>query len=254
MAFTEDLVSIVTPVYNAEEYLEETIESVLAQGYSHWEWYLVNDCSTDQSKEVAAPYLEQDPRLHWIDLKENSGAAVARNAGIEAGKGQYIAFIDSDDVWKPEKLQRQLHFMKENKVYFSYTNFSMMAEDGKITKARADLPLSLDYEGLLRNTAISCTSVIIDRNQVGDFRMPLLRKGQDTATWLMLLRTREDLKAYCFDEPMHAYRQHPGSISSNKLKALKRTWHIYRHVEKLPLTKASYVFVSYVWHAIQRRL
>lgn len=245
-------ISIITPVYNAEAFLDETIQSVLGQTYPHFEYLLVNDCSQDRSQEIIESY-QYDSRIRLINLEENSGAAVARNRGLEAAQGQYIAFIDSDDVWSPNKLAEQLAFMDHEKLAFTYTNFAQMSQDGQITKERIKLPKQLSYTDLLKNTAIACSTVMIDRTIVGDFQMPLVRKGQDTATWLILMRTR-GIKAYGLDRVLNHYRKVEGSISSNKLGALKRTWNTYYNLEKLPLPKAIYYFTCYVFNAVARRI
>lgn len=248
----QELVSVITPVYNAERFIRDTIDSVLAQTYTDFELILVDDQSTDSSVEIIKGYQAQDERVKLIQLEQNSGAAVARNSGIEAAKGQYIAFIDSDDRWSENKFAKQLAFMKNNDYSFSYTNFALVNEEGELLKESVDLPKSLNYEGLLKNTAIACSTVVIDRNQVGDFRMPLVRKGQDTATWLMLMR-ETGVTAYGVEDVLNYYRQVEGSISSNKIGALKRTWNTYRNLEKLPLFKCIYYFSLYVFNAIRRR-
>ncbi|MGX7091482.1 glycosyltransferase family 2 protein [Hutsoniella sourekii] len=245
-------VSIITPVYNAERFIEATIDSVVNQTYSDFEYLLINDCSSDSSRERILKRAETDPRIKLIDLAQNSGAAVARNKGLEMAKGRYIAFIDSDDCWLPNKLTSQLQFMQENDYDFTYTNFALVDEEGAILKEAVPLPKQLNYQQLLKNTAIACSTVVIDRHTVGDFRMPLVRKGQDTATWLMLMR-EQGLTAYGLDQVLNHYRQVAGSISSNKLRALKRTWHTYRHLEKLPLWQCLYYFTSYVLNAVKRR-
>lgn len=251
--FRPGLVSIVTPVYNAADFLAETIESVLAQTYTHFEYILVNDCSTDASPSLLADFAQADSRIHIIDLPENSGAAVARNRGIEAASGQYIAFVDSDDVWLVDKLSKQVRFMEEYGYAFTYTNFAQVSQEGDMLKKSVDLPKTLAYEDLLKNTAIACSTVMIDRFQTGDFRMPLVRKGQDTATWLMLMRTRK-IQAHGLDQVLNRYRKVEGSISSNKFGALRRTWYTYYHLEELPFFKAAYYFVWYVINAILRRI
>lgn len=247
----ESIVSIITPVYNAEKFLSETIESVLNQGYKSFEFLLVDDCSSDRSAEIIKKYSEKDSRIKYIKLSENSGAAVARNTGIEAAKGRYIAFIDSDDLWYPEKLQKQLDFMNATNEGFTYTNFEHITEEGKVLTSPS-LPKKLNYSGLLKNTAIACSTVVIDRDIIGDFRMPLVRKGQDTATWLRILREHDN--AYLLDEVLNQYRGREGSLSSDKIGALKRTWNTYKKLEKLPLHKAVYYFGFYVWNALRRRM
>ncbi|ALZ87344.1 glycosyl transferase [Aerococcus urinaeequi] len=253
MTFEANLISIVTPVYNAERFIAETIKSVQAQEYTNWELLLVNDQSTDNSQFIIEEFAIEDNRIKVINLAENSGAAVARNTGIAASKGQYIAFVDSDDAWDSDKLIRQIAFMQKGGIAFSYTDFRLVDEQGNVLKEKANVPVSLDYTGLLKNTAIACSTVMIDREQIGDFRMPLVRKGQDTATWLQIMR-ETGIKAYGINLPLNSYRQVAGSISSDRIGALKRTWNTYYNLEKLPLPKASYYFASYVMNAILRRL
>lgn len=244
-------VSVITPVYNAEKFLKETIESVLQQTYVNFEYLLIDDCSTDNSADIVKNYAELDSRIQYIKLKENSGAAVARNTGLEHAKGRYIAFIDSDDIWYAEKLEKQLKFMRNENEAFTYTKYVHISEDGEVQSA-PDFPERLDYSGLLKNTAIACSTVVIDRRIIGDFRMPLVRKGQDTATWLKILRNHD--YAYLVDEVLNQYRGREGSLSSDKVSALKRTWNTYRNIEKLPLPKAIYYFGFYIFNAVKRRL
>jgi teichuronic acid biosynthesis glycosyltransferase TuaG len=248
---SKPVVSVVTPVYNAEDFLSETIESVLKQTFESFEHLLVDDCSTDSSANIVKEYAKKDSRVKYIKLPENSGAAVARNTGIEHAQGRYIAFIDSDDVWYPEKLTKQLQFMNDNNEAFTYTKYEHMTEDGEI-QGSPEFPEKLSYSGLLKNTAIACSTVVIDRQVIGDFRMPLVRKGQDTATWLKILRNHD--YAYLVDEVLNQYRGREGSLSSDRVSALKRTWNTYRNIEKLPLHKAVYYFGFYVFNAVKRRL
>jgi teichuronic acid biosynthesis glycosyltransferase TuaG len=248
---TEHFISIITPVYNAEEYLAETIKSVLNQSYEDFEYILVDDCSPDNSADIIQRFAKKDDRVKYVKLEENSGAAVARNKGLELAKGNFIAFIDSDDKWYTTKLEKQLSFMLDNNIGFSYTKFDLIHQNGEIKKSNVQLPMKLSYTGLLKNTAIACSTVMINKDIVGEFRMPLVRKGQDTATWLKILRTQE--YAYLVDEVLNQYRSVPSSLSSNKFQALKRTWNTYYNLEKLPLPKAIYYFSWYVINAILRR-
>lgn len=244
-------VSVITPVYNAEKFLSETIESVLNQTNKSFEYLLVDDCSTDYSANIIQEYAKNDSRIKYIKLRENSGAAVARNTGLENATARYIAFIDSDDMWYPEKLEKQLNFMQDENKAFTYTKYERISEEGELLGAPG-FPSKLNYSGLLKNTAIACSTVVIDREVIGDFRMPLVRKGQDTATWLKILKTHD--YAYLIDEVLNQYRTRKGSLSSNKTGALKRTWNTYRNIEKLPLPKAAYYFIFYVLNAIKRRM
>ena len=246
------LVSIVTPVYNSEKFISETIESIQSQTYRNWELLLIDDCSKDNSYEIIKNYMQNDDRIKYIKLEKNSGAAVSRNTGIKNAKGRFIAFIDSDDLWEAKKLEIQVKYMLENKLGFSSTSYRYIKEDGTRTNKIAKAPNKINYNGLLKNTIIGCSTVLIDRNIIGDFTMPLVRRGQDTATWLQLLK--KEKYAYGISEALVNYRLVGNSISSNKITALKRTWNTYRNVEKLGLLKSSYVFCFYVFNAIKKRI
>lgn len=249
---SEYLVSIVTPVYNSEKFISETIDSIQNQTYKHWELILVDDCSSDNSYDIISKYIKYDKRIRYIKLEKNSGAAVSRNTGIKNAKGRFIAFLDSDDIWLPEKLEKQVKYMLDKKIGFTFTSYRYMKEDGTKTNKVAKAPYKINYNGLLKNTIIGCSTVVLDRQIVGDFLMPLVRKGQDTATWLMILRNQK--YAYGMEEILVDYRLVGNSLSSNKIKALKRTWNIYRSVEKINVFKSTYVFCFYVFNAIKKRL
>lgn len=248
----ENFVSIVTPVYNSEKFISYTIESVINQTYQNWEMIIVDDCSRDDSANIIEKYCLADTRIKYIKLEKNSGAAVARNVGIDISKGRFIAFLDSDDLWEPEKLEKQIKFMEENKIGFSFTSYRLIDEEGNDLNKVITVPSKVNYDDLLKNTIIGCLTVVIDKNIIGDFRMPLVRAGQDTATWLSILR--RGFEAYGINEPLARYRKVNGSISSNKIKALKRTWNTYKNIEKLPFPKLCYVFTCYVINAIRKRI
>ena len=248
----EPLVSIITPVYNAERFLSDTIKSVQNQTYKNWEMLLVDDCSKDNSAQIIKEFQKYDDRIKYIKLEKNSGASVSRNTGIKNAKGRFIAFVDSDDIWKPEKLEVQVKYMLENNLGFTFTSYRYMKEDGELTNKVAKAPSKINYNGLLKNTIIGCSTVVIDTDIVEYFEMPLVRRGQDTATWLQILR--KEKYAYGIDKDLVYYRLVGESLSSNKIIALKRTWNTYRNVEKLGLIKSSYVFCFYVFNAIKKRI
>lgn len=248
----EPLVSIITPVYNAERFLADTIKSIQSQSYKNWELLLIDDCSKDRSSNIIKEFQKEDSRIKYIKLEKNSGASVSRNVGIENAKGKFIAFVDSDDIWESNKLKIQIEYMLKNNLGFTFTSYRYMKEDGKLTNKVAKAPEKINYTGLLKNTIIGCSTVVIDREIVGDFRMPLVRRGQDTATWLQILRNEP--YAYGIEEALVNYRLVGNSLSSNKIKALKRTWNTYRNVERLSILKSSYVFCFYVINAIRKRL
>ena len=248
----EPLVSIITPVYNAERFLSDTIKSVQNQTYKNWEILLIDDCSKDNSAQIIKEFQKYDNRIKYIKLKKNSGASVSRNEGIRNAKGRFIAFVDSDDIWKPEKLEIQIKYMLKENLGFTFTSYRYMKENGELTNKIAKAPSKINYNGLLQDTIIGCSTVVIDKDIVDYFEMPLVRRGQDTATWLQILR--KEKYAYGIEQDLVNYRLVGESLSSNKIIALKRTWNTYRNVEKLGLLKSSYVFCFYVFNAIKKRI
>lgn len=242
------LVSIITPAYNAETYIQEAISSVQAQEYQNWEMIIVDDCSTDATPNVVGRAAQQDARIRYERLKQNSGAAVARNRALELAQGRYVAFLDADDRWKPNKLVRQLEFMRQNGYGFTFTGYEIIGRTGG---GFIQVPKSQNYVDALKNTAIGCLTVIIDRAQSGNFQMPNYRRGQDHLTWLMLLKA--GMTAYGLNENLAEYRKTgSGSLSGNKFKALKRQWHNYRKVEALPLLPCCYYYLCYIVNALKK--
>ena len=160
--------------------------------------------------------------------------------------------MDSDDLWEPEKLEIQISYMLEKNLGFTFTSYRYMKENGVKTNKVAKAPFKINYNGLLKNTIIGCSTVVIDREIIGEFEMPLVKRGQDTATWLQILRNEK--YAYGIQKDLVNYRLVGDSLSSNKIKALKRTWNTYRNVEKLNIFKSSYVFCFYVYNAIKKRI
>ncbi len=245
-----DLVSIITPAYNSEKYISEAIESVLNQTYTNWEMIIVNDVSTDNTELIIKKYVDQDSRIKLINLKENSGAAVARNTALKVAQGRFIAFLDSDDRWKQNKLEKQIKFMLENNYYFTFTSFEYIIDENNSQKKIFRVPKSLNYSEGLKNTSIGCLTVVIDRDKVGDFEMPLVRRGQDNLTWLMLMK--KGIIAYSLNENLAEYRKVKGSLSNSKIKALKRQWYNYRKIIKLPFFKCCYYYGYYVVNNLKK--
>ena len=245
--YVDRMVSIVTPVYNKARHVGECIESVIAQTYPCWELLLIDDASQDHSDAVIRRYLGRGYPIRYVRLRQNSGAAAARNRGLEMARGRYVAFIDADDVWTPNKLRLQIEWMTARDLGFTYTAIEMIDENGRLLRGKRPVIPKVDYRTLLSHTVIACSSVVLDRAKVGDFRMPPVRKGQDFATWLSLLRGGG--KAYGLDQVCVRYRVAPGSVSADKLGALRRTWHIYRKFEHLGFFRSCGCFLSYAWHA-----
>ncbi|MDQ0154195.1 glycosyltransferase family 2 protein [Robertmurraya andreesenii] len=246
----QDLVSIITPAYNCGQYISETIDSVVAQTYFNWEMIIVNDKSTDNTEEVIRKYIKKDSRIKLINLNENSGAAFARNKALEKANGRFIAFLDSDDKWKKDKLSKQIDFMLSNNFGFTFTSYEYIKDEKNNKDKIFCVPQSLNYSQALKNTIIGCLTVVIDKNIIGDFRMPLVRRGQDNLTWLMILKKGHI--AYGLNESLAEYRRVSGSLSNNKFKALKRQWSNYRNVIKLPLIKCIYYYLFYVLNNVKK--
>ena len=249
----EDLVSIVVPVYNAERFLDETINTVLNQTYTNWELLLINDCSKDKSKDIYKKY-KSDKRIIWYDQEKNGGAALARNKGIELSKGKYICFLDADDLWDKEKLEKQINFIKDNNYTFTFTGYEFADENGKPTGKKVYVPNKINYKKALKNTTIWTSTVMFNMDKLTkeDIYMPNVRRGQDTATWWKVLKKTD--YAYGLNEILSFYRRTNDTLSSNKIKALKRTWYLYRNVEKLNIVKSSYNFCWYCFNAVKRRV
>ena len=232
--YVEGRVSVITPVYNVEKYRDNTLESIFAQTYKDIEIVLVDDCSKDNSAQIIAKYKEKHPEIIYFLQPKNMGAGAARNKALELASGQYVAFLDSDDLWLPKKTEKQIKLMNEKKSPFSYAAIEMMDEEGKTIKGKRNLKETCDYKYLLHNTIIATSSVIIDRSMLGDFRMPLRRGGQDYATWLSLLRN--GAVACGINETLVRYRVGSNSLSSNKFKSIKQVWEIQtqdEHINKI---------------------
>ncbi len=185
-------------------------------------------------------------------MNEIQGTAVVRNTAIENSRGRFLAFLDSDDIWKPDKLEKQIKFMLDNNVGFSFTDYETITEEGNRTGNIIKVPKCVNYDYLLKNTIIGCLTVVLDKNIVGDVVMPLIRTRQDFATWLSILKKGHN--AYGLNEVLAQYRLVEGSISSNKLQAAKRNWYVYRNIEKLSLLKSLYVFSGYIYNAVKKRV
>ncbi len=251
-AYTDGLVSVIIPVYNAERFLEEALNSVLRQTYENIELVLVDDCSTDNSGQIIARMQKDYPQIHYYLQETNMGAGAARNKALELAQGRYVAFLDSDDMWLPDKIERQLALMEKTGSPFSYTAIEMMDEAGNTVKPKRKLRQTCDYGYLLHNTIIATSSVVIDRAVLGDFRMSLRRGGQDYATWLMLLRNGAIARG--INEALVRYRLVSGSLSSNKFKSIRQVWEIQTRDEKIGKIPAAFHVMCFVGNALKKYL
>lgn len=247
-------VSIVTPTYNCGDFIQETYESLRQQTFSGWEWVVIDDCSRDQTFAAIQKMAALDNRIRVFRNSSNLGAAASRNISMENSASRFVAFLDGDDVWFPEKLKSQLAFMKENDCAISFTPFVLLNESGHQKSEKkwdSNAPDIIDYKKLLKKKAtFGCSTVIVDREKTGSFQMPNLRTGQDYATWLSLLRNGNIALKY--PEPLSAYRSAAGSLSSNKFKKAARQWQIYRELENIGFAKSFYYFLNYSFRAFIR--
>ena len=248
--FQQGLVSIITPVYQAERYIEQTILSVMAQSYQDWEMILVDDCSNDRSASISKNYAEKDNRIKYCRLNKNSGAAVARNKAINSALGEYLAFLDSDDLWVPTKLEEQITFMNNHKCQFSFTRIKIIDSGNNTTKEYVPIPQKADYNYLLKRTVIATSTVIINRSTLPHFNMPLRRGGQDYATWLQLLRSID--YAYGLDECLTSYRVSSNSLSSNKLSSIRQVYEIQTEDEHISKYKAIINTICFCFYAFKK--
>ena len=249
---SQPLVSVIVPCYNMEKYIANTIESVQRQTYSHWELLIVDDASTDKTADIVKNHQKQDNRIRFFVKTKNSGIADSRNLCIKMAKGRFLAFLDSDDLWHPEKLEQQLQFMMERNIGFSYSSYDCVDETGHPLNKTIKATSNLNYDAYLRNTIIGCSTVMLDKTIVGEVVVPNFRTSEDTATWLNILK--KGFLAYSIEQPLTSYRIRQHSASSNKLKASADLWRVYRKNEKLPLIKAIAYFCSYAFNAIKKRL
>ncbi len=252
---SETLVSIIVPVYNAEKYIAETMDCVRNQTYTDWELLLVENGSLDHSVAVIEAYIKDadDDRIRLIRLPSNEGAARARNRGVAEAGGRYIAYLDADDLWVPEKLEHELRFMEENNAAFAFTGYEFADENGKGLGKVVRVPATLNYKQALKNTTIFTTTVMFDTAKIDKsmLEMPII-KSEDTALWWKILR--QGYVAYGLDENLVKYRRSGKTLSSNKLEAVRRIWNLYRKAEGMSVISSAYHFCFWAVRAVKRRV
>ena len=236
------LVSIVTPAYNCINTIKKTYDSVLSQTFKDWEWIIVEDHSKDNSFDFIKEMTRNDKRVILLRTEKNSGAAVARNVGIEKASGKFVAFLDADDLWYPEKLEKQIEFMKNNDYLLTYTDYDLLLANGK-TKQYVTKKSSFTYKSLLKTNGIGCLTAMYDASKLGKVYMPLdCEKREDHGIWLDM--TRNGLIAYKLSAILSTYRVGNGTVSSSKFKMVKYQYLLYRKHEKFNIIKSAwYVFL-----------
>ena len=243
----KEKVSIIVPMYNAEKFIGKTIESVLSQTYKNWEMLIMNDVSTDNSLAVVSEFAKKDDRINVVNTKKNMGVVKGRNHLIDLANGKYIAFLDADDYWHSQKLEKQIQFMKEKNAGISCTEYTRVKENGeKINEVVIKSEIS--YTDMLKNNYLGCLTVMYDVEKVGKRYFKELEKNEDYVLWLEIVK---DVKTiYGLKENLAYYRVLDNSRSSNKVKTAKVRWEIYRKIEKLPLLKSIYYFMHYAVRAV----
>jgi teichuronic acid biosynthesis glycosyltransferase TuaG len=226
---SEPLISIVMPAYNAERYLKEAMDSVLKQTYSNWELILIDDGSSDNTVEVATKVAANDSRIKFYINPENLGVSNTRNKGISLANGEWIAFLDSDDIWKEKKLEKQLNFSKEKKSDFTYSGVCYISENGTPYKGLFEVPLITSYQELLKQNVITCSSVLIKKNLLETVEMERDDMHEDYAVWLRILKT--GINAHGLNEPLLIYRISSTSKSGKKINSFKMTYKVFRFIE-----------------------
>lgn len=223
------LASIIMPSYNTARFIAESIQSVIGQTYQNWELIIVDDCSTDNTDEVVAPFLK-DPRIRYFHNEKNSGAAISRNRALREAKGKWTAFLDSDDLWTPDKLEKQIGFMEKNGYRFSYTNYAEIDTDGKRNGIKVTGPKRITKRGFFNYCWPGCLTVMYDRETIGLIQIADIKKNNDYAMWLKACQKAD---CYLLDEELALYRRgRAGSVSTHGIKTMIG-WHykLFREAE-----------------------
>lgn len=245
-------VSVITPAYNTAQYLSETIQSVQAQLYTDWEMIIVDDCSTDNTYEIANEAANKDKRIRVLRNEINLHVAATRNRALDVANGEYIAFLDSDDLWLPAKLEKQLRFMNAGQYALTYTAYqkfnSITGERGKVVTA----PKKMTAKQIYGNTSIGCLTVMVNRGMVGEFHMPLLGHTEDNCTWQEILN--RGYEAYGMDEILALYREGNTSLTNSKMKAAKQQWQTYREHYSFSIPRSTFYFIRYAYNAVKKHI
>ena len=245
-----ELVSVIIPTYNSEMFIKRTVYSVLNQTYKNLEVILIDDCSQDNTRDVIKMISKYDNRIRYFFQEKNQGAAVARNIGIRKARGRYLSFLDSDDLWLPEKLYKQVQVLKAGHP-FVYCAYDFINENEKLLGGKCRIKSEVTYKDELTKTFISTPTVIYDKEFFGNVQMPLRRTGQDYAFWLLLL---SKANAYGIDEALVHIMRREGSLSKNKLQSLIDVYEVQTNFEKIGRLKAGINTFRYFIYALAKRL
>lgn len=233
---TQKLVSVIMPTYNCGKFIGESIESVQKQTYSQWELIIVDDCSADDTTSIVQKYKTTDKRIKYHKLEKNSGPAVARTKAMELANGNYMAFLDSDDLWVPDKLERQVKFMESHQYAFTCTAYEQIDEDGKKLGRVIKTVPKTSYNRLLLDCPVGNSTVMYNVDIMGKFKVPNIRKRNDDALWLQMLKKEPYIMG--MSDVLMLYRLRKNSVSSNKIKLISYHWKLYRDIEHLSIPRS----------------
>lgn len=245
------LVSIITPTYNSEHYIDRTIKSILAQTYRNWELLITDDCSNDKTVEIVQSYIKIDDRIKLFQLRENSGSGIARNNSIIKAQGRFIAFCDSDDCWLPKKLEFQTNFMLNNNLGFTYSSY-FLVDENQVDIGRVEARKQITYRDILKNNYIGCLTAIYDTELVGKPLMPDIRIRQDWVLWIKILEKLQVAQGII--KPLAIYTKRSNSISSNKLKLIKYNWEVYHKTLGFSILKSLLCMVKFLFFYARKKI
>ncbi len=229
------LVSVITPAYNSARFIADTITSVSNQTFPDWEMIVVDDASSDNTEQIVAEFAQKDARIRFAKFSKNKGAGVARQTALEMARGRYIAFLDADDLWKPEKLEKQIHFLSETNQGFAFSAYDCIDLHGKPTGIRVGVPKKLTYRMLFFCNFVGNLTGIYDTEVFGKIPISTVRKRQDWVLWLHILKRLKSVRS--MPESLALYRVHAQSLSSSKLALLRDNYTVYRQQHRLnPVT------------------
>lgn len=248
--FNINLISIITPIHNSQAFVANTIKSVQNQTYSEWEILIIDDCSSDSSVEIVEEFAKNDKRIRLFKNGENSGPAITRNKGLEAAKGEFITFLDADDIWFPDFLKISLEACLQNNYEFVFSSYKRF--DEKLNPLLSDfiVPEKVNYNELLKACPIPCLTAFIDIRRIGKFYMPIMNKRQDWGLWLAILKEVD--YAYGIQEPLAIYRMRKDSVSRSKRKLIPYVWKIYRDVEGFSIIESCYYFIHWALNGFKK--
>lgn len=247
----ENLVSIIMPAYNCAEWIGKSISSIIAQTYENWELIIVDDCSTDNTLDVVEEYSKSDKRIKLHKLTQNSGAAIARNTAVDMANGVYLAFLDSDDLWKPDKLQKQIRFMSDNNYDFTCTDYGKIDENDVINNITIHCEKKYDYDMVLKRCPGNST-IIYNCEKLGKFHAINIKRRNDFVMWLAVIKKAR--YAYGLQETLGYHRVRLGSISYKKSDLMKYQWKVYREIEHIGIFKSLCLMVYKIMDTLKIKL